>query len=111
MNNSIFMETLVGDYKQPDTGNTVEVYNYNASDVSGGSPNGTKIDDMTEIPNTGIYEVDFAESKKVTVTSNTKNVAGLIGILFNGDKALDDSVDTTAIEDAAVTAVKTDFAY
>jgi len=51
------------------------------------------------------------ESKKVTIThSALAAVIGMIGRLIHGDKALDNSVDTSAIVDDAVTTDKADFA-
>ena len=109
MTNNIVLEKTVGSYKQPDTGQTVEVYNYHASDAAGNPPNGTKIGDATEITGTGVYQIGMSESTKVTVVVGGAARAGLVGVLLNGEKALDDSVDTSAIEDSAVTPGKTTF--
>lgn len=108
MKNTIVFEKLQGNYKQPDTSLTITVYNYHASDVAGSAPNGTLIGSATHLSN-GLYSIDLTDSKKVTIASAGLAVAGLIGRLLHGDKALDDSVDTTAIVDDAVTPTKASF--
>jgi|GEM_PF-6785415 len=111
MINTVILEKLISGSKAPDTLQAVSAYDYNAADISGSPPNGTKIADMTEISGAGLYTIDLVEAKKVTIVVGGTCRAGLIGILFNGDKALDDSVDTSALSDSAVTPVKTTFAY
>jgi len=103
MINEIVLETLSGGNKQPDSGKAVSVYEYNSSDVAGGAPNGSKIGDCSEISGTGVYTIDISESKKATIVVAGKCVEGQIGVLLHGEKALDDSVDTSAIVDSAVT--------
>lgn len=110
MINTIVLETLVGNYKQPLTGQTVQVHNYDAADVPNNAPNGSLIGNTSEVSGAGLYTIDIIESKKVTIAVNGLCLAGNIGVMVHGDKALDDSVDTTAIVDAAVTTGKTDFA-
>ena len=109
MINTITLDKIVSGNKQPDTGRSVSVYNYHASDTAGASPNGSKIGDCTEIAGKGQYEINIPESKKVTVTVDGSCLAGNIGIMLDGDVALDNSVDTSAIQDEAVTVEKTDF--
>ena len=87
----------------------MSVYNYHASDAAEAPPNGTKIGDCSELTGKGQYTIDMAEAKKVTVVVDGNCVGGLIGIMLDGDTALDDSVDTSAIQDDAVTPAKTTF--
>ncbi len=109
MTNTIVLETISGGNKQPDSGRTVEAYNYHASDAAGFPPNGTKIDDCAEISTSGVYKIEMSESLRTTIVADSNCRAGLIGVLLDGDKALDGSVDNTALEDAAVTPAKTTF--
>ena len=110
MINTITLDKVVAGNKQPDTGRSVSVYNYHASDTAESPPNGTKIGDCSELTGKGQYTIDMAESKKVTVVVNGNCVGGLIGIMLDGDVALDDSVDNSAIQDDAVTPDKATFA-
>lgn len=111
MINNIILETLGdGGFKKPDTGKSVQVYAYHASDVAGGAPNGSLIGAAAEISGSGIYSIDIAESVKVTIVVGGVCRTGMIGMMLHGSLALNDSVDTTAIADQAVTPAKTNFA-
>jgi hypothetical protein len=93
----------------PETGKMVEIYAFHANDAAGGLPNGSKLGDATEIGSTGVYYHTSATSQKVTVVVDGTVRAGLVGVLFHGEKALANSVDSAAIEDATVTPSDTTF--
>ena len=88
MINNIVLEKLTAGLKSPDTGKTVQAYNYDASDVAGSAPNGSLIGAYTEVSTTGVYTIDSTDDKKVTIVSGGLCVAGLIGILLNGEAIL-----------------------
>ncbi len=95
--------------KQAATGHTVTVYEFSLADMPLRAPNGALLGTCTEVAGTGQYSLELTASKKVTVAVNGKAVAGLIGVQGNGNTALDDWVDTSAIQDAAVTPQKASF--
>ncbi len=108
MRNSIMLETVVNGKKIADVGRVVRVYEYNASDTAGSAPNGLLVATFSELGN-GVYEISFTESLRATIVVDALCKAGGIGVLLNGETAMDDFIDTSALQDAAVTPVKTTF--
>lgn len=94
----------------PDTDLTVQIYAYHASDTAGTAPNGALIGACPEQNGSGTYIATLAESQKVTVVCDGLCRAGFIGVLLDGEAALDGSIDTTAIADGSITPAKTTFA-
>lgn len=106
MNNPIYLLSS----GNPDTGKTVEVYTYDASDSPGGVPNGSKVGDALEYGSTGLYEFEHSGACfKGTVVSDGVCRAGLIGVALMGEKLPDNSVETSMIQDNAVTPNKASF--
>ena len=86
MRNTIVLETINADgVKAPDTGKTVQIYGYHASDAAGGSPHGALIGSASENTGTGVYYADITNGVKVTVVVDGLCRANMIGVWMNGE--------------------------
>lgn len=89
----------------PVTGATVQLYEYNASDPQ---KRGSLVGSFTEEGN-GQYYIDLTRAIKGVVVVGGANLTSHEGKSFRGDTAMVDEVDTSSIQDDAVTTAKANF--
>jgi hypothetical protein len=108
--NQITLEAITtAGLKRPDSGRSVQVYEYHASDTAGQPPNGSLIGSASEHNGSGIYLISLGQTKKCTVTVDGICQEEFIGVMLLGDTIMDGSVTLDSIPDGLITPAKTTF--